>query len=246
VVLQGPSSLLIASPGMRVLTWNMGFWQRRAEHDHAIRYLFDELNPDVALLQEVRRPRSDDARFVFVSARSDWGTAIYLRSGLDPHPLPLSVDVPGRPGRAAGALVRLPSGREIAFVSVHVPIVSGRVIPSARSIFGALCPDLRGRSFIVGGDLNTARSAEGYWPGYGHRDFWQWLDASIFRDCHRLLNLDEQPTFRHPKMRRPIQDDHLLVSASLCESVRSCVVHQSDEIDGLSDHSPVVAELDFR
>ncbi len=230
---------------MRVLTWNMGFWQRRVEHDRALQYLFAELQPDVALLQEVRRPLPDDARFVFVPAHSDWGTAVYLRSALDPHPFCLSVDVPARPGRAAGASIRVPSGKEIAFVSVHVPIVLGRVIPSARCIFGGLSTDLSGRSFFVGGDLNTARSAEGYWPGYGHDDFWQWLDASEFMECHQLLKLEEQPTFMHPRMRQPIQDDHLFVSHDLAAFVRSCGVIDDDALHGLSDHLPIIAEVDL-
>jgi hypothetical protein len=35
--------------GVRVVTWNMDFWQHQEEHDRAWHWVLDELQPDVFL-----------------------------------------------------------------------------------------------------------------------------------------------------------------------------------------------------
>jgi hypothetical protein len=41
---------------MRIVTWNMDYWQHHAVHAEAWHWLLDELDPDLALLQECVPP----------------------------------------------------------------------------------------------------------------------------------------------------------------------------------------------
>ncbi len=43
---------------MKILIWNLGYWQHSKYHDEAWNYLCNDLRPDLALLQEVRPPVS--------------------------------------------------------------------------------------------------------------------------------------------------------------------------------------------
>lgn len=76
---------------MRFVTWNMGCGPRassyRKTHDEAWHYLFDELRPDVAIVQEAMHARLDRERADRVVFRNkpdglDAGSAILVR-GLD-------------------------------------------------------------------------------------------------------------------------------------------------------------------
>lgn len=51
---------------MKVLTWNLGYWQHRAHHAEAWSYLRNTIRPDIALLQEVCCPNlGPDENIVF-------------------------------------------------------------------------------------------------------------------------------------------------------------------------------------
>ena len=63
---------------MKIVTWNLGYWQHGKYHDEAWDYLCNELKPDLALLQEVKPPSwvSQNA-LLFEEITRGWGTAIY-------------------------------------------------------------------------------------------------------------------------------------------------------------------------
>ena len=70
---------------MRVVTWNMNYWEQHAFHDDAWRWLVDELRPDVALVQECVPPAwlRDTHSVVFDRAYpvgdQSWGSALVTR-----------------------------------------------------------------------------------------------------------------------------------------------------------------------
>ena len=41
---------------MKILTWNLGYWQHSSLHDEAWDYLCNDIKPDMAVLQEVKPP----------------------------------------------------------------------------------------------------------------------------------------------------------------------------------------------
>src|SRR4051812_2089824 len=50
---------------MKLVTWNLGYWQFRRHHQDAWQYLRDETRPDIALLQETCPPQDVDQFFPF-------------------------------------------------------------------------------------------------------------------------------------------------------------------------------------
>ena len=147
---------------MKVLTWNLGYWQFSRHHDKAWSYLCNDIKPDLALLQEVKPPpwiSPDD--LVFEEIRAGWGTAIYSPS------LVLSKGLfQIYPGRVAVATTTLNDELTLFVASIHAPIIENRVFPHLTNIFSELESIQSGPSALIGGDLNSARLAEKVWPGY--------------------------------------------------------------------------------
>ena len=167
----------------------MGYWQHKALHEEAWEYIRHVIQPDLALLQEVKPPVLDDDEFLLLKEiRGGWGTAVYTRS------MPLEeLEFKGYPGRVT-AVRTVVAGVMIICVSVHAPVVDGRVFPHLDRIFDEIEALIENESFIVGGDLNSARLAEKVWPGYGHGPFFDRLSESPFFDCMMKFHEEEQQT----------------------------------------------------
>ncbi len=225
---------------VKLATWNLGFWQFRKTHAEAWAYLREEICPDIALLQEVKipDPRADE-NIVFCPVHRDWGTAIYAR-GLSLHELA----IPRYPGRVAAATARI-HARELALASVHAPIINGRVFPHLSLIFDELESALKAHSTIVGGDLNSARLCEQVWPGYGHGPFFERIQQGPFVDCHWKFHGKEIQTYFRKNSPHAWQDDHIFASPEIAERFTSCAVLDNDTTRRLSDHIPIVAEIDM-
>ena len=156
--------------------------------------------------------------------------------------LPLAEEYPGRVSMAS---FKIAAEQEIMAVSVHAPIINGRVFPYLGKIFDEIEKIVSGRTFIVGGDLNTARLAEKVWPRHGHGAFFERIANSIFFDCHQNLQGREEQTFFRDNSKYPFQDDHLFLSHNLASHVKSCYVLNNEVVRGLSDHIPLVIEIDI-
>jgi len=224
---------------MKVVTWNLGYWQHKSHHDEAWAYLRDEIKPDLALLQEVDPPQlKEREHLLFRVIRQNWGTALYTKNmSLE------ELQVKGYPNRVVAGLMESLSGRRIAAVSVHAPIIGNRVFPYLDKIFDEIEGLIGNHSFVVGGDLNTARLAEKIWPGHGHGPFFERMAKSVFFDCVMKFHDVEQQTFFRKGVKHPWQDDHLFVSRDLANQVKSCYVLKNDVTLEVSDHIPVVAEI---
>ena len=202
-------------------------------------YLKNNMRPDVALLQEVSPPELERNEYLLLkNIHQNWGTALYTRNRTLEE---LKID--SYPGRVAAAQLDLSAKRRIVAVSVHAPIIEGRVFPYLDEIFDEIESALGNLTFIVGGDLNTARLAERVWPGHGHGPFFERLAKSVFFDCHRKFHRVEQQTVFRPGGKHPFQDDHLFVSHDLADQVRSCDVLNNEFTRRVSDHIPVLAEI---
>ena len=224
---------------MRVITWNLGYWQHKSRHDKAWAYLREEIRPDLALLQEVSPPElQEDEYILFKTVNRDWGTALYARN------TPLEeLRIEEYADRVAAAQLQVSTGQGIAAVSVHAPIIEGRVFPYLAEIFDEIESVVGKRTFIVGGDLNSARLAEKVWPGHGHGPFFERLAESVFFDCHRKFHDVEQQTFFRSGGKYPFQDDHLFVSHDLADRVECCNVLNNEVTRSVSDHIPLLTEI---
>jgi exonuclease III len=225
---------------VKLVTWNLGFWQFRKQHTEAWAYLRNEIQPDIALLQEVRIPDlASDEAVVFRSVDRDWGIAIYTRGlALDVLTVPSQY-----PKRIATATVRI-NGLAVALASIHAPIINNRVFPHLDHIFDDLEAILKDHSAIVGGDLNSARLCEVVWPNCGHGPFFDRIERGPFVDCHWQFHRKEIQTYFRKNSRHPFQDDHIFASPDIAKRFTSCAVLDNDTTRRVSDHIPIVAEID--
>jgi exonuclease III len=227
---------------MRILTWNLGYWQHSSQHDKAWDYLCNDIKPDIALLQEVKPPSwLPPSTIVFEKINRGWGTAIYTPS----FPL-LRGYFPNYPGRVALASTTLNGVFPVLIASIHAPIINGRVFPHLNSIFTELESKAHACSSVIGGDLNSARLAEKVWPGNGHGPFFERIDSGDpWIDCCRRFHLTEIQTFFRDNCAHSFQDDHIFASRDLSRCIKSCVVMNNDLTRSVSDHIPLVVELDL-
>jgi len=130
---------------MRVITWNLGYWQHRSRHDEAWAYLRNEIRPDLALLQEVSPPRLCENEYILLKVvHGGWGTALYTRD------MPFEeLTFKTHPERVAAAKVEISSGEKVAVVGVHVPIIGNRVFPYLDQIFDEIESLVGNRAFVV-------------------------------------------------------------------------------------------------
>jgi hypothetical protein len=225
-----------------IATWNHGYNTVGSRHiDEAWHLLLDELEVDVALVQETVIPdwvrESCGVSFLKVWRSRVWGSAVVTRSRrhdillADPNlrVLVIRADVPVL-GRATLA-------------SLHARIINQRVIPQLRRLITALLPSLDRQLFIVGGDLNTARGAHAMWPRNGHGDFWDWVGGLGWHDCLWETFGVEQPTLWSPGC-RPLQTDHLFLDSVSGGMVRGVEVLGQDRVGGLSDHAVIMIRVE--
>ncbi|MBM4309172.1 MAG: hypothetical protein FJ115_14290 [Deltaproteobacteria bacterium] len=227
---------------MKIVTWNLGYWLHSFSHHEAWAYLCNEIKPDLAFLQEVKPPAWVPRHtLIFEEINRGWGTAIYAPS------LILSKKLFSLyPGRVAAASIVFNKSLSIFVASIHAPIIKNRVFPHLDNIFKELESCHASNSVIVGGDLNSARLAEKVWPGHGHGPFFRRIDqGDSWVDCCRKFNAEEIQTFFWNKSKHPFQDDHIFVSRDLSDSIRSCTVLNNDLTRSLSDHIPLIAELEL-
>ena len=224
---------------MRIITWNLGYWQFRKHHEEAWVYLRNNLKPDIALLQEVHPPPLKDGEHIlFKEIYKGWGTAVYS-NGI----LLRNILMKKYPGRVAAAEITTSGNQVLNIASVHAPIIKGRVFPHLDNIFNEIEETFLKNAFIIGGDLNSARLAEEIWPGNGHGPFFQRIDQGRFCDCCRKFHQNEIQTFFRKGQVHSIQDDHLFASTNLAEQVTSCTTVNNEITRKVSDHIPLALEL---
>jgi len=74
---------------MKLISWNMNYWQQKDNHDLAWDYLVNTINPDIALLQETVVPELYKEQTVFLESHTcrvqdpiKWGTCVYINKDL--------------------------------------------------------------------------------------------------------------------------------------------------------------------
>jgi endonuclease/exonuclease/phosphatase family metal-dependent hydrolase len=226
---------------MKILTWNLGYWQHSSHHDRAWEYLCNKIKPDIALLQEVKPPAwISPNTIVFRESNKGWGTAIYTPS------FTLSMGHFSRYPERVVLATTMSDDFPLLIASIHAPIINGRVFPHLNNIFAEIESKEHAQSAVVGGDLNSARLCEKVWPGNGHGPFFERIDSGdTWIDCCRRFNVQEIQTFFRDTCLHPFQDDHIFVSRNFSDCIRSCDVINNEITRSVSDHIPLIAELDL-
>jgi endonuclease/exonuclease/phosphatase family metal-dependent hydrolase len=211
------------------------------------------LEADIILLQEAVLPAKQigSSQVVGAEHRSEAWTYVYAAT-LKAEAVS-EVEIDPVHGRAAAGRFRLLSDAELLVASVHTDTTSGSVARKNTAIFKALTERFAGTPFLIGGDLNSCRLAEGHAPGWiGHRAFFDGLANNGLVSCSETAHGIECQTFFRRHRGYPFQNDHLFVSVD--PGPRVVDVHVPDPTPYvdiqthdpiLSDHLPIVAELEL-
>jgi endonuclease/exonuclease/phosphatase (EEP) superfamily protein YafD len=238
---------------VRVVSWNMGAWTPALRDSSRRENAWERLvelrpQPDLALLQEAT---DAPARLGLESQLGGLGNGRAIGSLIWSPRLPLV-----EPARLQGigehgyiATGRVASGdREIALVSFHARTGGPGSIAHVEALLDRLGDWISRRSFILAGDFNSCRLANEAWPGYRHLEFFKRVEADYgMFNCYWQKHGEERRTYWKDCQGagNPFQDDHIFVSSDLGPAVRSCEVLDYEQFRGISDHAPIMAELDL-
>lgn len=146
---------------MKVVTWNMNYWQQAEMSDFAWKFLIEKINPDIALLQETVVPDEyKNEHFIFAKAygKCDWGTCIYVKNGFDIVDKTTEYFTENKPEYAGKQIVGeiYANGKSLTAVSLHTN-TNGDTMNHIEYIFGNEV--LRKKNnLVIGGDFNADKS----------------------------------------------------------------------------------------
>jgi len=243
---------------MRIITYNLQFGGSGNSHWSRV---FDDFAPDIFLVQETYDPIEHlppllhgnlyrDACWKCVEG-VNWGSAVCVR-GKNARRL----ELPDFPGHVVGVEVdgsafSISDGRPIRFFSVHAPDRGGyqRAVNSILDMIGAN----RGEGdLVIGGDFNLtvgerhetekaktsdddlailARLRE----EFGLVSAWQVANAGV--------PLSQTLRWFRDKI-KPYHCDGIFIPQNWTSRVRSCTVVSGPEWDKMSDHNPVMVEIE--
>jgi exonuclease III len=245
--------------GFRIVTWNLNH-AFRAESARAWEFLAS-LRPDIALVQESRRPPIKDAVGSEIPGRRAWGTWIapYGKVKLTEIPMvPLGTlpRPPGyleasHPGAFSVAEARLPGGRGVTVASVYgmlaFKVRNGMryAVTTVHRTLSDLTPILdvnRSKAAIVlAGDLNVTPQIREP-DKEAHEAVIKRIKAFGLADCLGDAHGGEFVR-TYKKHVLPWQDDWVFASKAL--RCLTCQPVDTEEAWALSDHCPVVADFEF-
>jgi len=227
------------------------------QYEKAWAYLRDEIQPDVALLQETLVPDDALRSTIFFPSYTDlrahrWGTAIYVNSATIPNFNKEQADVTREClkdltdlGKTIVARLVLSDGEPYTFVSLHTDTARYGRIPEStdypevdhlnRLFRNGPLGQLK-RRFVIGGDFNADPQR---WKE--HVAVFDWLRESGFHECLGA----HVNTFHSPRAQGVIQDDHIFIPNAMRNKITSCTVIDDDTTKSLSDHGIVVLDLEI-
>jgi endonuclease/exonuclease/phosphatase family metal-dependent hydrolase len=241
---------------VRIATYNFlhGGSARRNGHLAAV---LAATNADIVLCQEARPSLQleldsvdvapGDTWFWHPIAGRKWGSAILLRQRSA-----VEVRVLGFEGWVIGAEIALP--HRTCVLSVHCPARPGGYVRAMHRLLDAIAPLTRTCDLVLGGDFNVAagyRAAdEGVRISRGEEQLLDRLTTEFaLIPCWQTVNPGAPlaQTLRWTANRTaPYHCDGIFIPRSWRRYLGQCHVLNGPGWDFLSDHNPVVADLDLR
>ena len=233
---------------MRIVSWNMrkkkGNWN----------YLLSSLNPDFALLQETS-PIEDyiDPQYITeVIVKKNLRNSIFVKNN-DFR----SLQMPHDEGMGLNVVKVAKSGYgEIFFLSIYGNLIfSPSLHTKLEELISLYVSELRTKysanHILIAGDFNMDRMMDENPTGSrfvkkGERTHNLFFDSILnlgFSDCLRKYHPNFIQTYRHNRGNYPWEIDHMFATEDLYKNLQSIDVHNSDEINRLSDHNPIVADF---
>jgi exonuclease III len=243
----------------------MAYWSHKTTHDEAWRFLVEVIKPDVALSQEAHTPTDETIRkktvLVKIGGTRDWGSGVYSIYSSKEIEFENSY-----PGSLVGVEIELPSGRKLAIISLYGKLETkngdstGFATTSVHKMISDLNWILLGlgkfagleNSLVLGGDFNASIQLDNTWrAGAGrylnaHRILFERIEdyglKSVFDYPEKQKSFVQ--THRHGRSKKPWQNDYIFLSGSLHSRIKKVEVIDNAEVRLLSDHNPVVVDID--
>jgi len=222
---------------MNICTWNI----RR--NQNAWQWIFRN-NIEIALLQEAIALTEVPPETIFlwepIGGTRKWGSGIFVSNNPAKN-----ISLKTFNGWVTAAEVKLQNNIDLIVIDIHAQIVEGYSITTLHHIFSDLTHLIDGsNNILLGGDFNAGllRDTKQKYPT--HKIMFERLEAFGLSNCHRLFYDSEQRTFRN-KSGQYWQLDHLFISNHLTKNIQSCDVIETNEIKSLSDHNPIVMDIEL-
>jgi endonuclease/exonuclease/phosphatase family metal-dependent hydrolase len=246
---------------MHLLSWNTNHWQRRHYHADLWDYL-DELNPDIALLQEAYPPLvnsedvvvkkagvklSNSGNYVWheIGGNRKWGSGVFTRD------MPVRFYELKTQYRGALTVAEVSAGDTIiTAISMYGLMEEGFSITTLHRMFSDLTFLLEGkrglnRYIVLAGDFNASPQFDAKQPGFSHKILFDRIENFGLVDLFPYMPENPLQTWRSDKTDIPWQLDHCFVSKNLFNKVEKAEVLYNETIEKLSDHNPLSIKLNI-
>jgi len=233
---------------LKIVTWNMCYWQHRNLFSDSWEYLSQKINPDIALLQETVPPQEENSlkHFVWqtIGEKRNWGSGIFSK-----YPVVEVIFGNSYSGYVTVGEVSILNNAKLTVVSIHAPLEDTYSIIPLHRIFSDLTLLLEGRmgnrTIVLGGDFNASIQWDRRQKNESHRIFFERVKNFGLCDCLGKFYTKPIQTYRHPQGNTPWQLDHLFISNEVENTLQKCYVIENENIVKFSDHNPIVAELNI-
>ncbi len=237
---------------MKIITWNMDYWKRNSEQrELAWNYLFDTIDPDVALIQEIVPPETIyDNHFALyheIDSKRKWGTAIISKYPIR-REIYINNSYPGASGLIIAEL-QIPNNFLLTAINIYGQIDSnGYATTTMHHILSDLTIilDKQGkRNVILGGDFNVSEQFDSQYKGKfaSHKLVFDRLEDFGLINCTKKFYNSYVQTHVHNRSKFEWQNDYIFVSKNIIDRVTGCEVVSGNNLLNLSDHYPVIVEI---
>ncbi len=231
----------------------MAYWSHRKLEAEAWTYFVKELGCDVLLTQESfpHHDMVDEDHFIWnaIGGTRPWGSGVYSsKFKIKEYTFDNNFF-----GAVTAAEIELKDDLNLIFISVYGLMEKIQnvtyAIPNLHRIFSDLTGLLEGAGtkhrIILGGDLNASIQIDAQQTGNSHQVFFDRLREFGLVNCFDNYFDTYVQTHRHNLSEKPWQNDYFFISKKLEKYLVNCSVVDDEKVRKLSDHNPVIIELDI-
>ncbi len=230
----------------------MAHWSHKKHDAEAWQYFLTKTDADIFLFQE-SYPNSDILRkdnlvWNEIGGSRPWGSGIYSpKYKIREYAFDNNFH-----GAVTAAEIEINAELKVIVISLYglmekISNIS-YAIPNLHRMFSDLTEILEFKDtkhrVIIGGDFNASKQIDEIQTGDSHRVFFDRLKEFGLVNCFDNYFEEYVQTHRHSRSEKPWQNDYFFISKRLEKQLKNCEVLDNESVRKLSDHNPVLIELD--
>lgn len=237
---------------MKLISWNMNYWQQKDTNNLAWDYLVNTINPDIALLQETVVPELYRKQTIFIESNTckaneaiKWGTCVYISKDILQRSsfkdiTEQYVDIKNRNGKQVFAELTL-NNNTFTICSLHTntsPDGIYSIREHIKQIFNNKILNDSMSKLIIGGDFNADIEMDN---GFFLESF-----NTIKVHYYECIPKYTQTFFgNNMSERNHYQDDHIFVSKDLSNNISETFSWNYGKVKQYSDHTILEVTLNI-